>query len=73
MAGGELEIVVGAQEGQFVANAELRKHSIDRAHLNTCAPAFVSQLCRPYIVLAVRLKNRQCLEALDDLCTGFRA
>lgn len=37
------EIVVGREQGQVVARAELRRQGVDVAKLNTCAAAGLAQ------------------------------
>jgi len=48
------KILVCAEDCQLVAYAKLGKDRVDRAHLDSCAPAPIAQLCCVNVVLAVR-------------------
>ena len=48
-----LKIIVGAQQQQLVANAQLRKKSVYRSDLNPSAPAGVAKLRSLDMVLSV--------------------
>jgi hypothetical protein len=67
MRSSELEVVVGAQERQMVANAQLSEERVDRANLDACSAAFVSEISGCDMVFAIRLQQGKRCESFDDL------
>lgn len=60
------EVMIGRQQGQLVADAELREQRVNRSDLQSAPPAGIAQLrCRDMIV-PVRSEERERREALDD-------
>ena len=60
------EVIVSRQQGQVMADTELRKHSIDGPDLNACPTAQVAQLRGIDMVLPVRAEQRQSGKSFDD-------
>ena len=56
-----------------MANAQLRQECVDRSDLNPSAAACVSELSACDVVLSVGLNQRECREALNDLCACLRS
>ena len=70
---GEDEIVVGCQQGQAVANAELRDHGIDRADLQAGAAAAIAQFRSIDVILPVRSQQRKRRKTVNDVLSRLRA
>lgn len=62
----EDEITIGRQQSQPVTNAELRENGVDRADLHAGSTTPISEFRSLNVIPAVRLKERKCLEPLDD-------
>ena len=61
------EVVIGGEHRQLVTNAELRKHGVNRADLQSCATTTISQLRGIDVILPVRRQKRQGRESIDDV------
>lgn len=71
MPGNASEVVVRRQQQQFMANAELRKQSIDRADLHTLPPTSITKRrCRD-VIFALGHQERKCGESVDNLLLRF--
>ena len=64
-----LEVTVCREQGVAVSNAQLNEQGVNGAELHAGAPARVAQVCRAYVVGAIRLYERDMSEAVDDLLT----
>ena len=63
----EAKVFVGAQQLQFMPNAQLGNQGVNRSDLNTRPAAGISDFSRFNMVCSIRLQHRQSGEALDDL------
>ena len=61
------KVLVGCQQCEPVANAELGKQGVYGAELDTRAPASVAQFGGIDVVLPIRNKQRQRSEPFDDV------
>lgn len=68
MPGGVGEVLIGGQERQVVADAELGDQGIDGSDLHTGAAACRAERRGVDMVLSIGLHQRQRGEAVDDLC-----
>ena len=76
MLSDQSEVVVTGQHRQAVADAELSKQGINRAHLHTSAPAIVAQSSRFDVVLpcnsALRRQPMAASQGADELADRDR-
>ena len=67
------EVLVGGQQRQLVAQAELRQDRVDGSNLEPGPPAPIAQLRRFDVVLAIRRQQWKRCEAFDDLLACTRS
>ena len=67
MRRGKPEVVVGAQHGQLVPQAQLRQQGVIRAHLHTRASTAIAQFRGSDMILSVRRQQRQGSEPVNDV------
>ncbi len=67
-----LEVLVRAQQRDFVAQTKLRNERIDGSDLHSGPTAGISQFCSCNMILPSWLDQRQRRKPLDDLCAGLR-
>lgn len=73
MPGGVGEVLVGGQECQFVADAELGEQGIDCSDLHASAAARRAECGRVDMILSIGLHQRQRGKAVDDLFSRLGA
>ena len=66
------KVLISAQQGQLVPDADLRNDGVNRADLDSRLPTAVPQVRRSNMILAIRLYQRKRREAGDDLGPGLR-
>ncbi len=71
MLGRVREVLVCGEQDQIVPDGKLRKQRIDGADLHTRLPTRSSQRRSADMIIPIRLEQRQCGEALDDLSLRF--
>jgi len=64
---GQREIMVGRQQLQLVANAELGEQCVNRADLNAGTPTPITQVRCTDMVVAIRNHERQRCEPCNDV------
>ena len=69
--GNTVEVHVCGQQSQLVTNAKLSDQCVDRSCLNSAHAAQIAQFRSGNIIFSVRIQERKCREALDDLLFGF--
>lgn len=69
----QIEVFIGREQRQPVAEAQLRDQRVDSADLSPCTPAAVSQVCGVDMVLPVGNEQRQGRKPLDDALSRARA
>jgi hypothetical protein len=69
----EGEIAVCSEERQFIANAQLGDHGVDRADLNAGAATEIAEIGRFNMIAAVRRNQGDGAEAIDDFAMSARA
>lgn len=69
--GDALEIIVGGQHREVMADANLRQQGIDRSNLNPRAPAAVSQLGRLDVIVSIWDDEGQSRKPIQDLRASF--
>ena len=67
-----LEVPVGAEKCQTVADAKLRNQRIDRSSLNSCSTTRVSQRRSVSVIISVRNQKRHGGKALENLGACLR-
>ena len=67
MPGGKHKVLVGRQQRQLVAYAELSEQGIDGSHLHARPAAGIADSRRANVIFPVWLDERQGGKALDDL------
>ena len=65
------EVFVCGEERQIVPDGELCKQCINSADLNARLATCILQGCRTDVIISIRLQQRQCGKAFDDLSLGF--
>ena len=68
-----LEVFVGTQQRELMAQTELGNECGDGSHLHADPAACILELCSGNVIFSSRLDQRQRGESLDDLCAGLRA
>ena len=66
------KILVGRQQCQCVAKAELREKCVYRADLEACTTASIAQFCGIDVVQSIRKEQRYGSKAVDDLLSCTR-
>jgi hypothetical protein len=72
MGRGQHEIVVGRQQGERMADTELRQNGVDGTYLQTGPATAVSQFRRIDVILPVRGQERQGCEPVDNVFARAR-
>ena len=67
------KVLIGSEQGQFVAYAKLRKQSVDGADLNAGSAAGISDSGGANVIVSVRLYERQSGKALNNLRLRLRS
>lgn len=73
MLRGMYEVLISAQENQFVPDAELRNERVDRTKLHTRSATGISKACCGNMVCALGLDQCERREALDYLLARLGA
>jgi hypothetical protein len=71
--GGVHEILIGAQQNDFVSDAQLRDQRVDCANLHARSTAQIPEMGRGNMVPSVWLYQCQRRETLDDFCACLGA
>ncbi|MEF7616267.1 hypothetical protein V4F39_20300 [Aquincola sp. MAHUQ-54] len=67
------EVLVRREKREVVPNGELRKQSINGAHLNACSTTCIPQVGCANVIVSIWLEQWQGGESFDDLGLGFCA
>ncbi len=70
---GEDKVIIGRQQHQFVMDAELGDHGVNRSKLQPGTMTSIAQLCSVDMILPVRCRERQGRKPVNDVFTRTRA